>query len=276
MRGRAGPFVPWHRWIVDVHLKGVRRLNSMTTRPFKTVLDDLEWLWNDCWIGQPDQLSDGDLRRGSSTLRLLLVEGILGRAWRHHGFQRQPTVQAPDIVALAADRGYRLDFASGVIAGGGRQNGLDLAFIGAFRVDNPSTGVLADSAVGFGVEVVSVVREATDTGRPSPLDSLVHRSWPISEYLDSLSAVRRGQQITRRDVIEYFRNYAGGVHLDLVAGRQGAARSRHEIVAELERHVRADIRDGLHFEMLSIGQTVARSADIRALVEQMRVNPDAV
>jgi hypothetical protein len=185
----------------------------MSKNPFRSVLEDLDWLWNEWWLGQPDELTEGHLRRGSSTLRLLLVDGLLGKAWRHHGFQGQPSVEAPDLVALAKDRAYRLDLAAGVIAGGGRQNGLDMAFIGAFRVDNPSTGVRADAEQGFAVEVVSVARQATDDPDNGALYPLIHRSWYISEYLDSLSAVRRGQMITRRDVIEYFRNYAGGAHL---------------------------------------------------------------
>ena len=47
---------------------------------------------------------------------------------------------------------------------------------------------------------------------------------------------------------------------------------RYELVADLENHVIADIRDGLYFELLSIGQSVARSPDIRALAEQIRLD----
>jgi hypothetical protein len=242
----------------------------MSKSPFQSVLEDLDWLWNEWWLRETDGLTEGHLRRGSATLRLLLVDGLLGKAWRHYGFQKQPSVEGPDLVALAKDRGFRLDLAAGVIAGGGRQNGLDMAFIGAFRVDNPSTGVRADAAEGFAVEVVSVARQASDNTEDGTLYPLIHRSWYISEYLDSLSAVRRGQMITRRDVIEYFRNYAGGAHLDSAAGMHNVKRSHYEVVAELERHVRADIRDGLHFELLSIGQAVARSVDVRTLADRIR------
>lgn len=242
----------------------------MVNNLYRSVLEDLDWLWNEWWIGEPDVLSSGHLRRGSSTLRLLLIEGLLQKAWRHYGFQGQPTIVAPDIVALAADKGYRLDLAASVIAGGGRQNGLDIAFIGVFRVDNPSTGVPADADEGFAVIVSSISRKATDTPTSSPLDPMVNRAWPLSQYLEAPSAVRRGVMVKRKEVIEYFRNYVGGSHHDLLKGTQQKKRPHYELVAELERHVRADIRDGLYFELLSIGQAVARSADIRELAERIK------
>jgi len=250
--------------------------NLMATNPYRSVLEDLDWLWNEWWLGEPDVLTSGHLRRGSSTLRLLLVDGLLQKAWKHYGFQRQPIIVAPDIAALAAEKGYRLDLAAGVIAGGGRQNGLEMALIGAFRVENPSTGMPADANEGFAVAVVSVVRQATDATTPSALDSIVNRAWSISEYLESPGAVRKGVIVKRREVIEYFRNYVGGAHHDLLKGTKQAKRQRYELVAELERHVRADIRDGLHFELLSIGQAVARSADIRELAERIRNDMSSV
>ena len=144
--------------------------------------------------------------------------------------------------------------------------------MGAFRVDNPATGVPADATEGFAVEIVSVARQAVDVQAEGPLDPLINRVWYISEYLESLSAVRRGLAIKRREVIEYFRNFVGGAHHDLAFGAQHAKRSQYELIAELERHIRADIRDGLHFELLSIGQAVARSADVRALADRIRAD----
>jgi hypothetical protein len=140
---------------------------TIMASPFKSVLEDIDFLWNEWWLGQPDGLTEGHLRRGSATLRLLLVDGLLQRAWRHIGFERQPRLVGPDIVAIAAAKGLRLDLAAGCIAGGGRQNGLDVSFIGAFRVDNPSTGVPADAEAGFAVCVTSIVR--TQARYPFPV-----------------------------------------------------------------------------------------------------------
>lgn len=240
------------------------------TRPFKSVLEDLDWLWRDWWVGQPDRLTEGHLRRGSATLQLLLVDGLLQRAWRHYGFERQPSLVGPDLVAIAASESLRLDLAAGCIAGGGRQNGIDASFIGAFRVDNPSTGVRADAEEGFAVCVTTIARIASGAPGASPLDALIERPWYVSDYLESPGAIRKGEIIKRREVIRYFRNYVGGAHHDLLRGARHATNDRYELVADLAGHVLADVRDGLYFELLSIGQSVARSGDIRALAERIR------
>ncbi len=242
---------------------------------FSSVLEDLDWLWNEWWLGSGDRLTAGHLRRGSGTLRLLLVDGMLQRAWKHHGFRAQPRLVGPDMEALASLQGLRLDLAVGCIAGGGRQNGIDLSFVGAFRVDNPSTGVPADADEGFAVCTTAVARSAGQMPGPSPLNALVERLWPVSAYLEAAGAVRRGVVVKRREVIEYFRNYKGGVHHDLLRGRRHPKSGRYEILADLEGHVRADVRDGLYFEILSIGQSVARSEDVRALAERIRLTHQA-
>jgi hypothetical protein len=242
----------------------------MTSSPFKSLREDIDWLWTEWWLGQPDELTEGHLRRGSATLQLLLVDGLLQKAWRHYGFERQPKLVGPDIVAIAASKGLRLDLAAGCIAGGGRQKGVDVSFIGGFRVDNPSTGVPADAEVGFAVCVTSIARIASEAPVSAPWDALIERSWDLSEYLESPGAVRKGEMIKRREIIEYFRNYIGGAHHDLLKGAKHANNKRYELVADLADHVRADVRDGLYFELLSIGQSVARSDDVRALVERMQ------
>lgn len=240
------------------------------TSSFKSLLEDIDWLWNEWWLGQPDTLTEGHLRRGSATLHLLLTGGLLAQAWRHYGFARQPKLLGPDIEAIAASNGLRQDMAVGCIAGGGRQNGLDVAFIGAFRVDNPTTGVPADADVGFAVAVTNIARVATETPVPSVLDALVEKEWCVTHYLESPGALRKGEIIKRREIIAYFRNYAGGAHHDMLTGQKHAKNDRYELIKELGGHVRADIRDGLYFELLSIGQSVARSPDVRTLVDAIR------
>lgn len=237
---------------------------------FRSVLEDIDWLWNEWWVGQPDRLSAGDLRRASSSLHLLLVQGLLGKAWRAYGFLKEPTLYAPDLVGLSKDAKLQLQLAAGCIAGGGRQNGIDLSFIGAFRMNNPTTGVPAEAEEGFAVGVVSIARVASSESSATDLDGLVRRQWYLSEYLQSPSAVRRGSIITRKEIIEYFRNNAGGSHHDLIDQKERMKTAKHRLIAEIERHVIADVRDGLHFELLSIGQAVATSPDIRRLADVLR------
>ncbi|AME28664.1 hypothetical protein [Burkholderia sp. PAMC 26561] len=237
------------------------------------VLEDLEWLLRDWWHESPDELSSGDLRRGSTTLHLLLVQGFLGKAWREYGFKKEPRIIAPDIEAIATFKGLRLDLAANCIAGGGRQRELLLSFIGTFRVDNPSTGVKADAEEGFAVEVTTIAAHSPTTNLSllPPTDGLGRRELTMSLYVDALGAVRIGEKFSRKQVLEYFRNFAGGAHYessDPSPNRVPAI--NHSRLAELDEHVKADIRGGLCFELLSIGQAVATAPDISLLIEAMK------
>lgn len=236
---------------------------------FDSVADDLEWLRDEWWASETD-ISEGHIRRGSATLHLLLQQGLLGRAWRHLGFSGgEPTVEGPDLMALVDRLNLRTEMAACLIAGGGRLNGIDLSFTGAFRVDNPTTGVSAHSDVGFSVATIFIARDIRSP-TPGDLDCIIERSWHISEYLKSAGAVHKGIVITRSEVIDYFRNYAGGVHSDLLKKARNSKTDRHELINDLAGRVRADIREGLHFELLSIGQAVGRSNDVGALIKAIR------
>jgi hypothetical protein len=158
-----------------------------------------------------------------------------------------------------------------VVAGGGRFKGIDVAFLGGFRVDDPQTGVPADADEGFAACVTSTMRDA-GLAVPNDLDPLVERPWKLTEYLESAGAIRKGEIIKRREVIDYFRNYVGGAHHDLLRGATNAKTGRNEILRDLERRVRADTRDGLYFELLSIGQSVGRSTDMAALAAKIRAS----
>jgi hypothetical protein len=48
------------------------------------------------------QVDDDSLRRGSTQLRMLLVEGLLQRAWKAAGFGREPIIKAPKIEPFLA------------------------------------------------------------------------------------------------------------------------------------------------------------------------------
>ena len=260
---------------------------------FSNVADDLEWL-RDEWWGMPDDLSEGDIRRGSATLHLLLHQGLLGRTWRHFGFPGgEPTVTGPDIIALCANYDLRPELSGSVIAGGGRLNGLDASFIGSFRIDNPETGVPAEANEGFAVAFTHIVRDSRNPGNPiktihcsslgTPIPQkddlvgpdvagMIERQWKLSEYLASPGAIRAGSIISRGQVVDYFRNYAGGAHADLFGTNRKSKTDQHELIHELIGRVHADILDGLHFELLSIGQTVGQSPEVVSLIKAIRSN----
>jgi len=241
---------------------------------YSPVADEIEWL-RDEWCVMFAPPSDSDLRRGSAALRLLLIyDGIL-MAWRHHGFEGQPMVYAPDVEALAREQGFELRHASAVFGGGGRVDGIESSMVAIVKAYNPETGRGPDDDSGFAVKTTIVARDARGEYTTGPLHDFVRRPWKLKEYLRSVSLVRRGTSISRDEVVKYFANFAGGAHLDALGkGGTEKAQKRNELIAELKGNgfitsPRLYI-DGLHFELLSIGQALGSSSDLLRLAARIR------
>jgi hypothetical protein len=237
------------------------------TDPWSSIAEDIEWFEREwCTLYEPP--SDAEIRRGTAALRRLLVEDWVGKAWREHGFNKQPTVCGPDVIDLAKHDGKEIWQFASLIAGGATLNGLQSAMIGLARIDHPETGVKASAEAGFAVEQVSIVRDARNgDGEDNELASLVNKSWPLSNYLSAAGAVRTGQVISRREIVIYFANVGGGVHL---GPRKPGKQQTHALIDELRNKVGTDIMDGLFFELLAIGQAIGRSEDLKKLVTAIR------
>ncbi len=263
-------------------IRAARRAHEAkaSTSPFITVADDIDWLRSEwCVLHEPP--SDADLRRGSAALRRLLVEDLIGDAWRHYGFERQPRVIGPDVQALAAANGFSMNHIAWLVGGGACLNGIEAAMIGAVRAFNLTTGKGPDAEEGFALQLVSTMRDARDPP-PVPagsLDELVRRSWYLNEYLDAPGAVGMGRAISRRRIVQFFAHHAGGVHLDRASNKNHKDKEIYQFIAQIENKVIVDNMDGLYFELLSIGQAIGRSADILKLSDKIREDqasgPDA-
>jgi hypothetical protein len=110
-------------------------------------------------------------------------------------------------------RGIALNLVVSAAAAGVRFAGIDTAFLGAYRADNPKTGVPAEADEGFAVVVTSAARNA-DSATASELDALIHRSWHLHDYLNAPGLIRRGEKLSRRIVIKHMANEMGGVHIE--------------------------------------------------------------
>lgn len=245
--------------------------DAQPAHPWTTVADDIEWFQKEwCTLYAPP--SEADLRRGSAALRRLLIDGALQSAWRHYGFKGQPTISGPDLEALLAEHKTPLRHVVSLIAGGATINGLQFLMLGAARVDNPKTGVSADAEEGFAVSVFSVSRDARNGPADGGLLHLTEKPFSLNDYLGAPGAVRIGTAFKRRDIIQYFANYAGGVHLDGAKKKRRKKTEVYEHIAQLEKKIQADTMDGLYFELLSIGQALGKSADLKALAEKIRAS----
>ena len=182
----------------------------------------------------------------------------------------------PDVLAFAARAGLRIDLAPTIIAGGGRDAALEVAMLGIWRCDNPTTGIPADADAGFGLQQTRVSRDPNAPIAEGNDDSVIRRVWQLSDYLSAPGIVRRGMGVSRRALIDYFRNRT--------VLRQPAAHGlAHQapqaslddqqlfgLIEELEGKVHVGDRDGLHFELLSIGQAIGASGDLRGLADRIR------
>lgn len=240
--------------------------------PYHAVAEDLDW-FRDEWCSLKEPVSNAALRRSSATLRQLLCQDMILRAWRHHELEGRPILVGPDLLALAEHHGHELRHAASVIAGGACVDGVQFAFIGAWRMDNPTTGVSADADEGFAVGVGSIARDVRGNEETNELTPMVDREWRIDQYLKAPGAIRRGQTVPRRLIIDFFANYAGGVHLDRATGQANAEkRALYELVEELEERVAVDKVEGLYFELLAIGQSLGNSQSLRKLAKAIRQN----
>ena len=212
----------------------------MTSDSFLSVAEDLEYLRGHWKSGA----ATDELRRGSAILRRFLAEGVLQRAWLGNGFSRQPVVCGPDLIALA----------------GGDPGIIELA--------------LAGGAMDKGVKIAGAVQTKGEKPPPPTLDkgkdlsSILEKSWTLREYVESPCVIVDGKVIKRRELIKYFANQLGGVHLSSKIRKKEEPMVKR--LKKMEGRFSIMRKDGLYYEILSIGQTIGNSPDLLKLTEKIR------
>ena len=253
--------------------RSVRSAMTHLEGPYASVAEDIDHfqrVW--CTIYVPP--SDVELRWGVAALRRLLINGLLGRAWRAMGFEGEPTIPSPNVEGMLKRQDLKLEHVGGLIAGGGCVDGIEVCGLGMAKVFNPETGKGADDDEGFAVSVFNFSRDARGELTVSEYDHLVRSPTKLTAFLRSWSVIRRGEAISRQDVIQYFAKWAGGVHSEAERGADGPAPHPFDSIEELKGKVRALSMDGLDFELLSIGQLLGRSPDLDKL-KQIIIDRDS-
>lgn len=193
----------------------------------RIVKKDLGFL-ADAWNPSVD---DDSLRRGSVILRKLLLEGLLHRAWKANGRTKQPHVIAPRLESLLAKLpNDKLRFA---LAGGGNFGGVYAAF--------------------------PCLMEGNDYSHPD-MEGEIEHLFSLREFVEGGSLYLEGRTIKRRELIKYVANKLGGAHWD------PSRRRGDEAFTILDRNdgvFRMFGKNAIYYELLSIGQLVATSPDIR-------------
>jgi hypothetical protein len=260
----------WTRASLAAGYSGFRNMSE-----FGFVADDIEWFAEEWWGRPTDGLSEGHIRRGGLTLATLFLDNMILRAWHDLGFTGEPQISGPDLDALASRQNLRLRHATAVIAGGGREDGDELAFVGAFRIDNPETGIPADADEGFAVQNTIIIRPESLARAEGSLEADIEKLWSTTEYLDAAAAVRRGRIITRRQLLTFFREHRAGVVRVLPSDGHSTPQKVKRALLELLGRVHVNRRDGVYFELLSMGQAVGRSVDLQKLASAIRARERA-
>jgi hypothetical protein len=240
----------------------------LTKNQLISVAEDIEYFkkWSECTV----ELDTATIRHGSAALRRILVEDAAGKAWRQVGFPKSPTLDGPDLIASLAERRVDVSLVVSAAAAGTRYKGIDTAFLVAFRADNPATGVPATAESGFAV-VVSMTARNVNGSVPSDLDKAIHRSWAsLQAYLGAPGLIRKGETLSRREVIKHMANEMGGVHVE-----QNNSDVR-DLLTDAESKLFIEVKNAtlqtFYIEVLAIGQAIGRSTDFARLAEAIRTS----
>ena len=182
-----------------------------------------------------DTVDDHSLRRSSTVLRRLLVQGDLLRAWREVGLPGQPQITASTLApVLARVPRSEIRFAA---AGGAKYQGAELR--GA---------LLRNRALSAGD-----VKRSYEDGMPSNTQSL-------TAFTDAICVIVKGKPVSRRLLIKYVANKLGGAHVDTRRG----PKPEDQIFALLDgaRDITLLGKPAVYFELLSIGQALSAAEDV--------------
>jgi hypothetical protein len=193
-----------------------------------------------------DGISDAALRRGSVVLRRLIVQQELQRAWKVAGFAKQPKITTMSLDHMLADEHpSRIIFA---VAGGAEFGGFSAA--GMMAVNYAKTE--------------KQLRSAPEAGVPE-------RVLGLAEFGNGTCIVTNGVKISRRVLIKYIANKKGGAHFDATRSQQHEERGFAALDEFLERQqVEIASKNAIYYELLSAGQSLAKSTDVLELRQRIR------
>jgi hypothetical protein len=207
----------------------------------QVVGEDLAYLAKD-W---GTSIDDAALRRGSTVLRNLLVEGLLQRAWKAAGFAREPSIHTHTLESLLAGRLVKVDGVLYASACGGEY--------GAGQVS---------SLVIVNYELTEGERKALQAA--SVLQEVVR----LNEFSNAACILTQKTRVSRHALIKYVANKMGGAHLDHKRSKSAAAEERAYVALDAVMAERTKLLDKnlVYYELLSIGQALVRSPEIVALM----------
>jgi len=220
--------------LIIVRLQQKRSIVLDDTELVGIVAADLSFLHAE-W---DEEVDDHSLRRSSTILRRLLVEGVLQRAWKAAGLDKEPSITASTLEPIL--NRFPLDKLTFAAAGGARYRGAELrgALIAnyAFSPDE--------------------VRKGFEDGLPSATTGL-------RAFTEAPCIVVNGELVSRRILVQYVANKLGGAHLDQTRGATAKERL-YRLLDQARREIMLLDKPAVYFEVLSMGQALVASPDIES------------
>ncbi len=207
----------------------------------KTVVEDLLYLSEEF----NSNVRDDSIRRNSNVLRRLLVYGDLRSAWRHLGFTVEPLISSTNIDDEL--KVYNLDDISYAFSGGTETQ------VGGFS-----------SLTSFKKNVKQNMQLFFDSADERFKDNF----YTLSNYLALTSIyIDRDIWITKEEVIKYVSNKLGGVHFDSDRNTEKPLEIKYEHLDKLAVSLEIGGKNCIYFEILSIGQAIVKSEDVKKLIQ---------
>ncbi len=209
----------------------------------RLVAEDLDYLFKE-WN---QDIDDASLRRSSPVLRALLVEGLLGRA--AHQVGREIRVMAPAIGRIVKEAELRE--CAFFQAGGAKYKGM----------------IVQSMSMVLRAKTPAEIKASYERQK-----EIIGKSYPVKlgVFLKQTSFVVKGVLINREEVIKYVANKLGGAHYD---ASRATSKEDGEVSLEQKYALLDEVRAGtvmadknaVYYELLSIGQRLVNSRDIRTL-----------
>ncbi|MEX2645454.1 MAG: hypothetical protein WD249_04250 [Gaiellaceae bacterium] len=99
------------------------------------------------------------------------------------------------------------------------------------------------------------------------LDQDHTRSYGLSEYVESAAIFYKHTYIARRHVVKYIANKLGGAHLDVSRTRKEDG--PYVLLDDLQARAHLMGKPAAYYELLSIGQAIASSADAKVFITRV-------
>jgi len=209
----------------------------------KVVAEDLRYLM-DVW---DQEVSDTSQRITSPILRRLISDDYLGKAWRLLGIAKEPIIRAINLDELLGN--IDLTHVNQAFAGGATYNGMQIQ--GTFEYNRKSTP--------------QEIKQNFERKK-----NIVAKSFRLSEYRSSPSIILQGEKISRQELILYVSNKLGGIHFDAERNQNKDRERKFQLLDIYRDDYKLAGKNALYFELLSIGQPIVTSRDIKDFLDRSK------